>query len=176
LVAAARGGDAKALQQLMGSLLRPIKAAVGMTIGLGHPDFDDVVQESLIRVQAALPRYRGDCSPASYARLIATREALRTRRRSRRRLAWLLLDPLLVEDAPSPSAGPTLFCGRVWQLVAELPETQAQAFVLRFGLGLSLGEIALESGVPHNTIRSRIIAARRTLQGLLSVRGLMLDA
>jgi RNA polymerase sigma-70 factor (ECF subfamily) len=184
LVAAARAGDPKALQQLMGSLLRPIKAAVGGTIGSQHPDFDDVVQESLIRVQQALSGYRGDCSPASYARLIATREALRSRRRSRRRISWLLLDPLLVEDAASPNAGTTFFHDRVWQLVhdrvwqlvAELPEKQAQAFVLRFGLGLSLAEIAGECGVPLNTIRSRIIAARRTLQGLLSFRGLMLDA
>jgi RNA polymerase sigma factor (sigma-70 family) len=107
--------------------------------------------------------------------LIATREALRTRRRSRRRISWLLLDPLLVEDAASPNAGPMLFASRVWQLVAELPERQARAFVLRFGLGLSLGEVAEECGVPLNTIRSRIIAARRTLQGLLSLRGLMLD-
>jgi RNA polymerase sigma-70 factor (ECF subfamily) len=176
LVAAARAGDAKALQELMGCLLRPIKAAVGVTIGSKHPDFDDVVQESLIRIQAALPRYRGECSPANYARLIATREALRTLRRSRRRISWLLLDPLLVDDAPSPSAGPTLFSSRVWQLVAELPEPQARAFVLRFGLGLTLGEIASECAVPLNTIRSRIIAARRTLQGLLSFHGHMLDA
>jgi RNA polymerase sigma factor (sigma-70 family) len=64
----------------------------------------------------------------------------------------------------------------LWQLVAELPEKQAQAFVLRYGLGLSLGEIAGLAGAPLNTVRSRLLAARRTLQGLLSFRRVLLDA
>jgi RNA polymerase sigma factor (sigma-70 family) len=69
-----------------------------------------------------------------------------------------------------------LFGWRLWQVLAELPENQAQAFVLRFALELSLSEIAEVGCVPVNTVRSRIIAARRTLQGLLSFRRFLLDA
>lgn len=176
LLSPALAGNTRALQQLLHQLRRPIEGAVGATIGSGHADFDDVVQEALLRVQGALPSFRGDCSLASYARLIATREALRTRRRTGRRVAWILLDPDQVESAVSPSPGPSAFRDRVWQLVAELPGVQARAFVQRFGLGLSLAEIAEEGGVPVNTVRSRLIAARRTLQGLLTFRGFMLDA
>lgn len=176
LVAATRAGDARALQRLMARLLRPIKAAVATTLGSGHPDFDDVVQESLIRLQAALRTYRGECSPTTYARRIAAREAVRARRRTQRRRSWLLLDPLLIERATSGARGVPLFSDRLWQLVAELPAKQAQAFLLRFGFGLSLAEIGELVGAPVNTIRSRLIAARRMLQGLLSFRRVMLDA
>jgi RNA polymerase sigma-70 factor (ECF subfamily) len=126
-------------------------------------------------VRSALPAYRGECSPASYARRIAVRVAARARRRTQRRSAWLLLEPSLDEAPSSMSTGSGIARARLRQMISELPEKQAQAFVLRFGLGLSLPEIARAGGAPVNTIRSRIIAARRTLRGRLEARPFWLD-
>jgi len=49
-------------------------------------------------------------------------------------------------------------------LLDSLPEAQAETLVLRTILGLSLEETAATTGVPVNTVRSRIRLAREALR------------
>jgi RNA polymerase sigma-70 factor (ECF subfamily) len=48
----------------------------------------------------------------------------------------------------------------VRELLDELPEEQAEALAMRFMLGSSLEEVAQASGVPVNTVRSRVRLAK----------------
>jgi DNA-directed RNA polymerase specialized sigma24 family protein len=57
--------------------------AVRAVLGGAHPDFDDVVQLALIGFVQALPAFRGDCDPAGYARVIAVRTAIASKKRER---------------------------------------------------------------------------------------------
>jgi RNA polymerase sigma-70 factor (ECF subfamily) len=52
---------------------------------------------------------------------------------------------------------------KVRDLLDELPAEQAEALALRFMLGFSLEEVAESSGVPVNTVRSRVRLAKEAL-------------
>jgi RNA polymerase sigma-70 factor (ECF subfamily) len=52
-------------------------------------------------------------------------------------------------------------------LLSELPEEQAETFALRIVLGYSLEEVAAATGVPLNTVRSRMRRAREVLKARL---------
>jgi RNA polymerase sigma-70 factor (ECF subfamily) len=49
-------------------------------------------------------------------------------------------------------------------LVDELPEAQAETLVLRVMLGYSIAEVAETTGVPANTVRSRLRLAKEALK------------
>ena len=50
------------------------------------------------------------------------------------------------------------------KLIAELPEVQAQALVLRALFGSSLAEVASGTGTSINTVRTRVRLARQRLR------------
>ena len=53
---------------------------------------------------------------------------------------------------------------RVAELLARLPEEQAETLALRVVLGWSLDEIASATGAPTNTVRSRMRLAKDALR------------
>ncbi|MEO8878071.1 MAG: sigma-70 family RNA polymerase sigma factor [Polyangiaceae bacterium] len=154
-------------------LLRRVTPRVGRavyaTLGAGHADADDVIQLSLIAFIQALPAFRGECSPESYACTIAVRTALAARRRaavSRARCGGDIEPDDMVSSAASPrdevasSQRREIF--RV--LMDQLPDAQAETFLLRVVLGWSLDEVAEATNVPLNTVRSRIRLAKEALR------------
>ena len=83
-----------------------------------------------------------------------------------------------MDDAePSLSGDPRILARRrlLSQLLAEIPEEQASALAQRVLLGLTLEEVAHESGAPFNTVRSRIRMAREALQSRLRARPDLLE-
>jgi RNA polymerase sigma factor (sigma-70 family) len=161
------GGDLAAIQQLIALVWPAINRVVASVLGSRAPDVEDVVQQSLIALLRALPAFRGECHPVGYASRIAVREALRARRRHHveaSRLKSLERQALDPEDSTA-NADPAAERRRqlLRGLLADLPEEQAEALALRVVLGWSLEEVARESGVPTNTVRSRVRLAKEAL-------------
>ena len=143
--------------------------AVRAVLGGAHPDVDDVVQLALIGFVQALPAFRGDCDPAGYARVIAVRTAIATKKRERSMRArhdfGAELDDLSSSrPLPSETADAELRREVVRDLLCELPEEQAETLALRVGLGWSIEEIAQETAVPINTVRSRLRLAKERMR------------
>jgi RNA polymerase sigma-70 factor (ECF subfamily) len=179
LASAAARGDLGATSQVV-VLVRPaVVRTVAEILGSEHPDVDDTVQQSLIALIDALGVFRGECHPAGYACRIAARIALRTRRRARRYLKRQRDLALFVGDeVAAPSAeGPHVERRRaaLRELLAEIPREQAEALAQRAVLGLTLAEVARQSGAPFNTVRSRIRMAREALQSRLRARPALLE-
>jgi RNA polymerase sigma factor (sigma-70 family) len=169
LARAAAAGDSAATGQLLRALAPRLGRVVRAVLGGAHPDVDDAVQQSLIGLVQALPAFRGDCEPLGYATIIAVRTAVATRKRSRtdqsRREDGVEAD-LMPEPRPSP--GDEIAAKRRKELLRDLldhlPTEQAEAIAMRVVLGWSIKEIAVHSGAPLNTVRSRLRLAKEALK------------
>ena len=169
LAVRATAGDLPATAALLEALAPRIATVVRVIMGRGHPDTDDVVQQALIAFLQALPAFRGECAPAGYASRIAVRTAVAARKRSRRDRAREQLDldaELHASAALSPGEERDAARRRevLRALLTEIPEEQAETLALRVVLGWSLDEVAAATGVPVNTVRSRIRLAREALR------------
>lgn len=164
----AGAGDPAATRQFLSAVWPVIGRMVAGVLGSQHPEVDDVVQQSLIAVCQALPAFRGECHPAGYASRIALHVALRARRnasvrrtRSEALAQYSLSEP---ESAPHEELGGERRKRALRDLLTALPEEQADALGLRVLLGWSLDEVARASGVPVNTVRSRVRLAKEALR------------
>ncbi len=84
------------------------------------------------------------------------------------------LDPLdaleaRVQDQPERRAEILEDAERLLQLVAELPEAQREAFVMRQEAGMSIEQIAAATAVNHETAKSRLRYALAKLRAGLQV-------
>jgi RNA polymerase sigma factor (sigma-70 family) len=163
----AAAGDTAAMTRLLRVLAPEMARVVRGVMGPYAADVDDALQQSLVAVVQALPAFRGECSPQGYACRIAFRTALAVRRRAQQ---FASAHKQHV-DAPEPLAddvGLTAEATRRTQLLRTLldalPPDQAEALALRTMLGWSLDEIAQASGVPLNTVRSRMRLAKEALR------------
>ena len=167
IVGAAVAGNPRATDTLLRQL-EPVVESVTRSILRGSPEIDDAVQESLVGIHKALAAFRGDCSIEAYAKRIAARTAISVRRRTRRVESHEQPIPSGV-DVSSPRRSPQESAAAhqrnemVLELLEELPEEQAETFGLRAVLGLSLQEVADATGVPLNTVRSRLRLAKEAL-------------
>jgi RNA polymerase sigma-70 factor (ECF subfamily) len=171
LVQGAAAGQREQLVRLISLLAPPVTATVRVLLGPQHSDLEDAVQEALVAISASVPRFRGDSSFLHYARRIAVRTALAIRRAgddSARKLAAASAhQPMLQDPGDATPAGGAersqrlaMFC----KLLDELPEGQAESLAYRVLLEYPLPLIARETGVPVNTVRSRIRLARDHLR------------
>ena len=170
LVEAARRHERGAVEELLGLLSPPLLRAVCALLGRDHPDVDDLVQDVLIDVVSALPSFRGECTLLHFAIRIAARKAIATRRRAVNVRGWLerfhVGEKSLSQPPPSPGellmvdSRRRLLC----ELLAELPEVQAETVVLRALLGHSIEETAAITRAPVNTVRSRLRLAKEALR------------
>ena len=165
----AAAGDLTATARVLEAVAPRVASTVGAVMGRGHPDLDDVIQLSLIALLQALPSFRGECQPASYASRIAVRTAVRARQKVRRQQAWQ--EPTADLERASDegrSPGDELRARQrqaiVRGLLEELPEEQAESLALRVVLGWSLDDVASATGAPLNTVRSRIRLAKEALR------------
>lgn len=169
LAGRAARGDLAAMQAFLRSLLPLVRRVVAGVLGSAHGDVDDVVQQTLIAVQHALPAFRGECHPSGYATRIALRVAFRARRRSKLDIFRReVLARLSTDDAtghpPSAEVEAERRRGLLRDLVEELPEEQAEVLALRVMLGWSFDEVARATGAPLNTVRSRVRLAKEALR------------
>lgn len=169
LAAQAAKGDMAATQKLLKALAPAMVRSARALMGASHADVDDVVQQSMIGLVQALPAFRGDCSPQHYATRIVARIAVHAKQRAKVRgerndesveLGSIDGHATPLPDHVAAERRRLLVRG----LMESLPEEQAETIALRIALGFSLGEVAAATGVPLNTVRSRIRLAKEALR------------
>ena len=144
----------------------------GVLTRLVGPDRDreDLLQDTFVRVHAALARFRGECALTTMLFQITTRVAIdHLRRRSRRPL---VLDDFDLEAEIDPRATPADQAQRREQLVralamlGKLKPKHRVAFVLREVMDMSYEEVATAVDARAATTRMRVAAAKRALAKL----------
>jgi RNA polymerase sigma-70 factor (ECF subfamily) len=161
----AAAGDEAAVHAVLAAVAPAVVAVVRVILGSGTGEAQDAVQESLVAVHAAIARFRGECLFVAYARRIAARTALGTRRRR----SCETFDEVSAElVAAAPSHDERIMRERRLQalraLLDELPPGQAESLAMRVVLGCTLPEVAQATGAPVNTVRSRIRLAREHIK------------
>ena len=142
---------------------RLVRQIFAMTGDLGEAE--DAVQEAYIRAWRRWPRIRAYDDPEAWLRVVAYRITVNSWRKARNRLT---------AHRAGLAAGTA---GAVPDLVAlvsalrKIPEAQRRAIVLHDLAGLSVEEIAQETGAPTGTVKARLARGRRALAPLVSESG-----
>lgn len=164
-VTGALSGDDRALQRLLEEVAPAVVGLVRVVLGARSPDVDDVAQEALLAIHDGLERFRGEASFSWYARRIAVRVAVAARRRGPAvRVETLVDEPGADVLANDERIARERRLGALRRLLDELPAGQAESLAMRVVLGCSLVEVAEATGVPVNTVRSRVRLAKEHLK------------
>ena len=124
---------------------------------------EDVAQEAFVRAYKALPEFRQESQVRSWLYRIATNLALNAVTRKRE---FAHDDVPVTQTAPSAerSAEQAMLQEKLAQAIKELPENLREPLIMRGIRGMSYQEIAHEMSLPLNTVRTRILRARRALR------------
>ncbi|MBX3233396.1 MAG: sigma-70 family RNA polymerase sigma factor [Labilithrix sp.] len=152
-----------------------IERVVRAVLGRANEDADDVVQQAMLGFVQALPAFRGECEPTHFASRVAARTAIACARRRRalrdRHEDGVDVDSLPRDAGRSPEPLATTERARRMELLrdvlAQIPPEQAETLSLRIMFGWSLAEVAETTGVPLNTVRSRLRLAKTALRAAI---------
>lgn len=171
VAAAATGGDPRATRTFLLTVTPHLLRVVRRVLGAHHPDVDDTAQESAFALMEALPGHRGECTVVHFACRIALLTAMNVRRRDgTRKRRSQRQDDLEVERFESESPGPDeelvarARAAVVRDLLDALPMQQAEVLAMHCVLGYTVRETAEASGVPVETVRSRLRLAKEALR------------
>jgi len=183
LATEAAGGNAQAQRTLMITLGPPILRVVRGVLGAGSPDVEDVVQEAMVGLYAALAGFRGECRTIHFACRIAVQIAMNARRRAgyrQRHTPVVAADELAELAREEMSPAELLASARrreiLRELLGELPRPQAEALALHIMLGYSVAETAAATRTPLNTVRSRLRGALASLRERVESDSALLEA
>lgn len=175
------GGDREAYTVLVerygGPLFRYLLRMLGR-----HEEAEDVVQEAFLRAYLALASYDPRYRFSTWLFRIATNLALNRLRDERRviSLEGLAGDseglPLELEDhwdegRPEAAVEQKELLYRIRECLEELPPAYRLVVALRYVADLSYEEIAEVTGLPLNTVRSRLHRGRERLGECLEKHG-----
>jgi len=131
------------------------------------PDREDLMQEILVALWRALPRFRGESSLRTFVLQVAHNRSITFATR-RRRFADLPEEGLLPD--PTPLVEERLIeqqhRDRLFAAIRRLPEAQRQAVMLHLE-GLSQREIAALQETSEGNVGVRLTRARKALRALL---------
>ncbi|MCO5169345.1 MAG: sigma-70 family RNA polymerase sigma factor [Planctomycetes bacterium] len=136
-----------------------------------HADVDDLCQETFLQVFRGLDRLPAGSNLDSWVYRVALNVSIdHLRRRTRQRAVEreLAAAPAPTRAAPVQVAAGQELEQAVRRALDELPDDQRAVVVLRMYEGLSHEEIGAIQGVPVATVRWRLFAGRRKLEGLLA--------
>lgn len=127
---------------------------------------EDVLQEAFAKAWLRWARVSRLDSPEAWVRTVAWRAAVS---RWRRRRVALSAQPLIAraESVEDPDVASAV---AVRVALARIPAAQRRALVLHEVTGLSVEEIARETGVAVGTVKSRLSRGRAALVELLGAR------
>lgn len=169
---AAGQGDTTAMRELLHELAPRIERVVRAVLGRAHQDAEDVVQQAMLGFVQALPSFRCECEPIHFASRVAARTAIAAARRSRASRArhedGVDLDTFMSSSpAPLADAERGRRMAALQDALSRIPVEQAETLALRIVLGWSLSEVAEATGVPLNTVRSRLRLAKNALRSVI---------
>jgi RNA polymerase sigma-70 factor (ECF subfamily) len=124
---------------------------------------EDVAQETFVRAYRGLAGFRGQAQVRSWLYRIATNLALNTVQR-RREYPSEAIPEQPAAGGPADRTELELLRTALEEAIAALPDDLRVPLVLREYVGLSYNEIAEETELPLNTVRTRILRARRALR------------
>ena len=179
LVALATAGDLDCFNQLVARWERPIYALAYRTLGR-EEDARDVVQEAFLRAFRGLRGFRGDAKFSSWLYRITLnlcRDWIRRERRAPIAQMPEGVDPIDVADehvAPTESVEDLVarreMSEAVSRAMAELPEEQRTAILLKEYHGLTFQEIADQLNCPLSTVKTRLYQGLSVLRRRLERR------
>ena len=179
LVAKSIRGDADSFNELVLRWERPIYALAYRTIGR-EEDARDVCQETFLRAFRALPGFRGQAKFSSWLYRIALNLCRDWIRRERRQPIAQAPDgvdliELASESTPSESIEDLVarkeISAAVARVMAELPEEQRTAILLKEYHGLTFQEIADMQDCPLSTVKTRLYQGLAVLRRQLERNG-----
>jgi RNA polymerase sigma-70 factor (ECF subfamily) len=171
-VRAALTGEPDAVRSFLRAVAPVIRRTCRGALGPGHPDLEDTVQDCLVEVMRALPKYRFEGSIVHYVTKLSLRRAISSRRRWTARTRHLRLLEDLQDTPPlADSVGDNFEqTEMVRTLIRRLRRVQAETLVLRIVLGFSIEEIASITNAPVNTVKTRLRLGKNALRALLEAR------
>jgi RNA polymerase sigma-70 factor (ECF subfamily) len=124
---------------------------------------EDAVQEAYIRAWQRWPRIQGYNDREAWIRTVAYRISVNSWSKARNRLAAHFRAGRHAEQ-PELSPDSLTLVGAL----RKIPEAQRRAIVLHHLAGLSIEEIAAETGASAGTVKSRLARGRKALAPLVS--------
>jgi len=124
---------------------------------------EDAVQEAYIRAWQRWPRIRMYDDREAWIRTVAYRLTINSWRNARSRLSAHLRANHRTEP---PELSPTLLT--LVSGLRKIPEAQRRAIVLHHLVGLSVEEVAAETGAPAGTVKARLARGRKALAPLVA--------
>ena len=124
----------------------------------------DATQEAYARAWERWRTISGYTDPEAWVRTVAWRVAAsRWRKALNRVVAHRRLGP--ADSVPGPNEDAVAIA----RALRRLPEPQRVAVVLHHLVGLSIDQVAVETGVPVGTVKARLSRGRTALSALLQV-------
>ncbi len=174
LLAAARGGDAAAVEELLGRHEQQVYR-FGLRMCGSEDAARDVLQETLLAAFKGLHDFRGDAALSTWLYQIERSFCVKSRRRGLGEpQSHVALDAPEVQRVESNEAGPDLRAeahqiGKLLQTaILALPKASREVIVLRDVEGLSAEEAARVAGVDVPALKSRLHRARLQLRKRLA--------
>jgi len=179
LVARAKAGDLESFNQLVSRWERPIYALAYRTLGR-EEDARDVVQEAFLRAYRGLKGFKGEAKFSSWLYRITLNLCRDWSRRERRAPIVQVpegTDPVELADerVQTTESVEDLVARRemsaaVAKAMAELPEEQRTAILLKEYHGLTFQEIASMLDCPLSTVKTRLYQGLSVLRRRLERR------
>lgn len=168
LAARAHGGDAAALNELVGELRPLVVRAVRLIAGSGSPSAEDAAQDALLDISRGIGNLRAPEAVEIWCLRIATRHAVRAARKERL-LRHLHTGPLAAEmRSEEPEEGRA---AAIKEAFDRLPPRLRATAVLRLQAGLTEGEAAAVLRCSIGTVKSNLHDARVRLTRMLAEAG-----
>lgn len=172
LLAAIRSGDEDAAGELHDRLRPRVDRTIRALLGGGHPEHDDLAQQSFVDIVLSLDRWRGECSLETWASTIAARTVFKfIRRRGVERKVFRDAGAD-VNEPPAPSSVRQIaardVASRVRSHLDAMDPDKAEAFLLHDVCGFEAREVARIAEISEAAAHARIARGRRELHERLA--------
>ncbi|MBS3978688.1 MAG: RNA polymerase sigma factor [Rhodobacteraceae bacterium] len=167
-------GDRHAALALTQRVTPRVLAYAARLLGGDRAEAEDVAQETMLRLWRVAPQWRqGETRVTTWAYRVATNLCIDRQRSRGRRRQMALDDAPEVADGAVGAEARLQEAGRMAALeaaLADLPDRQRQAVVLRHLEGMANPEIAAIMEIGVEAVESLTARGKRALAGLLSGR------
>jgi RNA polymerase sigma-70 factor (ECF subfamily) len=145
------------------------RLAANLRVPQSH--LDDVVQETFLVIHRKLPSFEGRSSLRTWIAAITRNTAKEFSRRKRHQLLGGEIDPDAAASAaltPAEQLEAAAAAALLDRFLDELPEEQRDVFILAEVEQMTANEIATVLDTNPNTVRTRLRAARKSVQASLA--------
>ena len=132
---------------------------------------EEALNDTLLAVWQGARSFDGRSRPSTWILGIAHRQALKALSRVRRAERDPEVEPEEQPEGPESLVARRELASQLGQALAQLPPDQRAVVELTYYHGCSYSEISSIVGCPVNTVKTRMVHARRRLRGILTAAG-----